>query len=263
MPSARSLKRYLFDFVTMFMVSGLSLFLLIYVGFGEAQRTYSQMHFEKLMAQGQIVQNAMEKVLRPGLPLKQYVGFNTLADRILASDQAITSIIAYDLNNNPVFVAGDDSVPLISTASGSDPVAGVSSPQGEFLQVELPLRNRFELLGSLALTVPRSVIAKRLEESFKPLLTTGAILTFIFAAFVSLFRENLERKKTPWLPMSFVATFLVMSMVVTVTMIMLYSEGTQAKAKALADTLAVLISHCFMAAVRDSGAFSRFDLPKD
>ena len=87
----------------MLMVAGLSLFLLIYVGFGEAKRTYSQMHYEKLVAQGQIVQNAMEKVLRPGLPLKQYVGFSTLADSILASDESITAIIAYDLDDNPVF----------------------------------------------------------------------------------------------------------------------------------------------------------------
>ena len=82
MPNAQTLNRYCFDFATMLTVAGLSLFMLIYIGFGEAQRSYSQMHFEKLMAQGQIVQNAMEKVLRPGLPLNQYVGFNTLADRL-------------------------------------------------------------------------------------------------------------------------------------------------------------------------------------
>ena len=47
MPVSSLVKRYCIDFVTMLMVAGLSLSLLIYVGFGEAQRTYSQMHFEE------------------------------------------------------------------------------------------------------------------------------------------------------------------------------------------------------------------------
>ena len=67
------LRRRLSDFISMLLVSILSLFLLLYIGLGEAQRTYEQLHSEKMMAQAQIVQNAMEKVLRPGFPLKQYV----------------------------------------------------------------------------------------------------------------------------------------------------------------------------------------------
>ena len=237
MPSAYQVKRYCIDFATMLMVAGLSLFLLIYVGFGEAQRTYSQMHFEKLMAQGQIVQNAMEKVLRPGLPLNQYVGFNTLADRILASDKSIKSIIAYDLDNNPVFVAGDDSVPIFSQANPDGSMGDTANLNDTYLQVVLPLSNRFEQLGSLALTVPRQIITERIEKSFEPLQTFAAILAFLFAAFISLFREDLERRKTPWLQMSFATTFLIMSLVVILSLAMLYSEGTQAKAKALADSL--------------------------
>ena len=237
MPNVYSLRFYFFDFVTMLLVSGLSLFLLIYVGFGEAQRTYGQLHHEKLVAQAQIMQNAMEKVLRPGLPLKQYVGFGTLAERILASDKSIAAIIAYDINQVPVFIAGDGSVPLLLSASGELQTAGLDDPQHKYLQVILPLSNRFEQLGSLAITIPRAVITERIEASFKPLLATGAIMACIFSLFVTIYRENLERKKTPWLQMSFAATFLAMSLVVIVTLVMLYSEGTQAKTKALADTL--------------------------
>ncbi|MDH3919986.1 MAG: hypothetical protein OEU25_17630, partial [Rhodospirillales bacterium] len=72
----------------MFLVSGLSLLLLMYVGFGEAQRTYQQFHIEKLAAQARVVQNAMATFLRPGLPMRQFVGFATLTEPILASDQA-------------------------------------------------------------------------------------------------------------------------------------------------------------------------------
>lgn len=237
MPTTYSLKRYFVDFVTMLMVSGLSLFLLIYVGFGEAQRTYEQLHFEKIVAQGQIVQNAMEKVLRPGLPIKQYVGFGTLAERIRASDESISAIIAYDINNNPIFVSGDSSVPLIP--SSIDPLENVEfqSLDEKYLQVILPLRNRFEQIGSLAITIPRMVITERIETSFKPLLITGAVLACLFSLFITLYRDRLEKKRAPWLQISFASTFLAMSMAVVFVLVVLFSEGTQAKTKALADTL--------------------------
>lgn len=221
----------------MLIVSGLSLFLLIYVGFGEAQRTYEQLHYEKLTAQGQIVQNAMEKALRPGLPLKQYIGFGTLAERILASDESIAAIIAYDINHNPVFISGDDSVPLPLSATDSGQTPALDDRQQAYLQVTLPLRNRFEQIGSLTITVPRLVITGRIKNSFKPLLMTGAVLAFVFSLFITLFRDRLERRKTPWLQISFATTFIAMSMAVIITLIMLYSEGTQAKTRALADTL--------------------------
>ena len=38
------------DALTMFVVSGLSLLLLLYVAFGEGQRTFQQFHLEKLIA---------------------------------------------------------------------------------------------------------------------------------------------------------------------------------------------------------------------
>ncbi len=150
----------------MLLVSGLSLFLLVYIGFGEAQRTYEQLHYEKLMAQGQIIQNAMEKVLRPGLPLKQYVGFNTLSDRILASDKSISVIIAYDRNDNPVFKSGDEYIPTITSDDGLPINIGLGDVGDKYLQVKLPLSNRFEQIGSLVLAIPKSVIKQRIKNSF-------------------------------------------------------------------------------------------------
>ncbi|MFV2032864.1 MAG: hypothetical protein ACC663_10240, partial [Gammaproteobacteria bacterium] len=180
MTSGYSFQRYLFDFLTMLMVSGLSLFLLIYVGFGEAQRTYEQLHYEKLVAQGQIVQNTMEKVLRPGLPLKQYVGFSTLVERILTSDESIAAIIAYDRNKQPVFISGDSSVPLLTSdvrLSDDDETRELAE---KYLQVILPLSNRYEQIGSLAITIPRLLITQRIATSFKPLLAIGAGLSLVF-----------------------------------------------------------------------------------
>ena len=110
-------RRQLIDAVTMFLVAGVSLVLLIYVAFGEAQRTYHQFHVEKLTAQGRVVQNALQRYLHSGLPLKQYAGFAAISHRILESDASIAAMMVIDDGGRPVFVNGDLDIPLLSAAA--------------------------------------------------------------------------------------------------------------------------------------------------
>ena len=43
------------DGFTMFVVTGLSLLLLLYVSFGDSKRNYEQIHIEKMMANGRLL----------------------------------------------------------------------------------------------------------------------------------------------------------------------------------------------------------------
>src|ERR1700712_1812134 len=67
--SDKTFSRRLVDGITMFVVTALSLLLLVYVGFGEGHRSFEQFHIDKVTAQGRIVQNTIESYLRAGLPL--------------------------------------------------------------------------------------------------------------------------------------------------------------------------------------------------
>ena len=98
-------------------VTGLSLLLLIYVGHGEAKRTYQQFQIEKLIAQGQILQTTLDTFLRGGYAIKQFVGFATKAAPILASDDSIAGIAVYDRDGQKVFASGEQSIPLLRTTS--------------------------------------------------------------------------------------------------------------------------------------------------
>src|SRR5438105_14789298 len=98
------LSRRTIDGVTMLVVTGLSLLLLVYVGFGEGKRIYDQFQIEKLIAHNRIVQNAMENYLRAGLPLKQYAGFSTLADPIVQSIDEIDAMAVYDHSGHQLFI---------------------------------------------------------------------------------------------------------------------------------------------------------------
>src|SRR5262245_42745666 len=95
------------DGITMFVVTGLSLLLLVYVGFGEGKRIYEQFQIEKLIAHNRIVQNAMENYLRAGLPLKQYAGFATLADPIVQSIDEIDAMVVFDQAGHQLFFVTD------------------------------------------------------------------------------------------------------------------------------------------------------------
>src|SRR5262245_40726668 len=99
--------RRLADGVTMLVVTGLSLLLFVYVGFGEAKRFSEQFKSENLAGHNRIVQNEMENYLRAGLPLKQYAGFATLADPIVQSIDEIDAMVVYDQSGQQLFIVTD------------------------------------------------------------------------------------------------------------------------------------------------------------
>ncbi len=240
MDSIYSFRRALINGVGMAFVAGLSLFLLVYVGHGEAKRTYQQFQVEKLVAQGQIIQKTMDTFLRGGHPLKQFVGFHTKVGSILASDPSIAAMGVYDRSGEPVFVGGQESVPLLPMAPK---MAGPASDNTDlrendkYLQVVLPLRNRFEQVGSLAVTTPKMIIFDQVMAKFEPLFVIAAVSAAGFGLFVAVGAPFLTGRRERWLQYVYALTFLGVSIVVVATLISLYSEGAQAKTKALADSL--------------------------
>src|SRR5215475_966616 len=166
--------RRLADGVTMLVVTGLSLLLLVYVGFGEGKRIYEQFQVEKFIAHGRIVQNAMENYLRAGLPLKQYAGFATLADPIVQSIDEIDAMIAYDQSGQQLFIVTDKDkanpkVPELSELARQIRQNVEVDRSDTHYQVMLPLRTRFETVGSLVITASTALVDKRLQKSFSPL----------------------------------------------------------------------------------------------
>ena len=236
----RTMRKKLIDAATMLMVSGFSLVLLIYIGYGEAQRTFQQFHLEKLVAQGRVVQNAVETFLRPGLPLRQFVGFTSVTEPILSSDEAIAAMTVFDRSGKRVFASGDQAIGLLPELIETQESAESAYELREtelYYQIVLPLKNKFETVGSLAVTMPRAIVADRVRSSFEPLLFVAAALSILFTTFVTLGTANLVSRKTSWRQIAYAITFVVMAGFVIGTLVTLYSEGAQAKSKALANTL--------------------------
>src|SRR3954454_17805158 len=104
-PLVITTSRRIIDAVTMFIVTGLSLLLLVYVGMGEGRRTYDQLQIETLSSQGARLQTAIENSLRAGLPLNQFAGFNTFASSIVNGLDEVDAMAVYNLAGHQLFIS--------------------------------------------------------------------------------------------------------------------------------------------------------------
>ena len=103
MVESKKLGRRIVDAVSMFIVTAMSLLLLLYVGYGEGRRTYEQIELEKLTAQGYLIQNTIEKFLRDDLPLKQFPGFATIARPLVDGLADVDATTVYDHDRRELF----------------------------------------------------------------------------------------------------------------------------------------------------------------
>src|SRR5712691_130461 len=243
-PMKATLRRRLLDGFTMSIVTALSLLLLLYVSYGDSKRTYEQIHIEKMMANGLVVQTSIEKFLRDGLPLKQYAGFATLAGPMVEGED-LDAMLVYDQKGRQVFQAIDKANPKLP-----DPPAIVKNIKRDIeiehgythYQLVVPLRTRFETVGSLVIVSPTDLVTKRIRTAFKPLLYIALALSTIFAVILSFALPYVVRSRIPWLQIGYGLTFLVMSVAVISTLVSLYYDGVQGKTKASAVTLSQRLS---------------------
>jgi len=237
--SEKDLRHRLADGATMFIVTGLSLLLLLYVAFGEGKRGYEQIHIEKITAQGRLVQSSIEKYLRDDLPLKQYAGFTTLVTPILESED-YDAIAVYDQLGRQVFIGIDKMNPQLPPppATITRLKQDVEVEYGDtHYQIVLPLRTRFETVGSVVVMSPTRLVSQRLRASFHDLPFVVAILAFLFAVVITLAAPYTRRSRLPWLHIGYGVTFAIMSAFVIFTLVTLYYDAVQGKARASAVTL--------------------------
>ncbi len=242
------------DGITMFVVMWLSLLLLIYVALGEGSRIYERFQGDRLAGQVQIVQNTMQLFLRSGLPLKQFVGFNTITEPILSADETISTLRVIDPAGHQIFFAGDPEVgeKLAHPAGISNPgrkndivvtARGIEMHKiGEYYSISVPLRSKFEAVGDLQITMPQRVVGDKVSSLFNPLLLYSPIPAILFALFIGLFGHRMHGRRLPWPQITFTGIFLAASIGVVLTLVTLYSDGAQAKARALANSLGQRLS---------------------
>jgi predicted MFS family arabinose efflux permease len=245
MPTTHDLPlgKRLVDAFTMFIVASMSMVLLIYVAFGEARRNYERFQIEKLIAQGQVIQSALESFVRPGLPAHQFIGFQQLAEPMVKADPLIDAISFFNSNGERTFSSGEGSSQIFPRVTETFRV-NESDVQvrnsGNAFQVVLSVRNRFEQVGHVVLTVPAKKLSEKVESAFEPVAYSAALCASFFALFVLFFTHGVHpRLRAKWVAGGFVASFVVVAAFVVSTLVSVYAQGAQARAKSRLDDLIV------------------------
>jgi MFS family permease len=236
-PHESSLASRLIDAVTAFIVSALSFALLIYVGHSEARRTYEQFQIEKLVGQAELIQDTMESFLRNGYPIRQFAGFAPLADATLSSDDTVARLGVIDNGGQTVFQSGEGSLRLLPKTRDAATDRYEIREASDRVQVILPLRNRFEKVGVIAIVMLYEKLEARLSAAFQPVFYTAAAISVTFSLMTFLFGFRLRGNNGRSLGVTFGVLFVGVASFVIFTLVSLYSEGAQSKARAVASAL--------------------------
>jgi predicted MFS family arabinose efflux permease/pSer/pThr/pTyr-binding forkhead associated (FHA) protein len=241
--------------VGMVLLLGLSLLLLVYVGVGEAKRTYPTFELDKLAAQVDTVKNSIETTLLAGLPLEQLPGFIPLTKPLLDSDSSLVSMYVTNpsgqivfsnarTNANPLAVGGDKDY-RVSSLQKKDNHYGVTE-NSLYYRVSVDLQSKFETVGKLHITMLKSVISEKIASGFIFVALAAGIILIVFAITIEVDLFLSSRRKstqaTSWLNISYTVAFFVMAAVVIVTLVNIYSSGIRAKTQALANSLGQRLS---------------------
>ena len=227
------------DAVTMSMVALLCVLLLIYIAYGTTKRTYEQQLVEKATAQGELLRSPLETYLRPGLPLRQFTGFAQLANPMVEADRTLVSMIIEATDGELVFSSGDAKTRTLPPTADSKPGSSaveIRRSEGA-LQIILPLRNKFEQVGNLVVTMDRIEIDRRLTSEFRInfFVAVLACLAFGFVVYAKSGGDVPVSSKP--IAVAFTGTFLVVALATILTMISLFTAGAESKGRALVDSL--------------------------
>lgn len=233
------------------LVLGLSLLLLLYVADGEAHRTYPTLETDRLSAEGEIVKGSIETFLQAGLPLRQFSGFSTLTRPLLRSDPTIAAVVVADQSGAEIFASTRTGDETPEARGAMAPVEqrntaryAVRESAGAY-EVRLPLRDKFEQVGTLSILMPRTVVSSRISAYAGICIVTAGALVAMLGLGVLLLARGQARPA--WLGSDpeargtralYIAALCIMAAAMAGLLADLYAGGLQGKARSLADSLA-------------------------
>ena len=232
-----------------------TLLLLVYIGYGEASRKYAQFQIGKLASQAEVIKNDFEAFLQAGLPLHQFSGFAGHSENLILSDASIENIQVRNTRNQLVFMQTRPDVALtelqaaIQNRDYQPTTLALTTNGRKNYQVEqsavsfrviVPLTGKFGPAGDIIIEAKQKDIFKVLHDQYHSVYYAFVLISLGFILFIVLYEvifANQKYRKTIQRS-AFIASFLLMSAVVGVTVFHIYERGAEASAKALADSMA-------------------------
>lgn len=232
------LARRIIDSATMFMVALLCVLLLIYIAYGSTKRTYEQLQLDKAMAQAELVRSPMETYLKPGLPLRQFTGYNQLTNSMIEGDRTLISMNVEISDGEIVFSSGDAKARTLPPSGDTSRTnASEVRKSDSILQIILPLSNKFERVASLVVSIDRLEIDRRLTREFRINVLVAVFACLCFGALVFMRSATQSPVNSKPVAIAFTTTFMLVAVAIIATMVSLFTAGAQSKGRALVDSL--------------------------
>ncbi|HEY3111265.1 MAG TPA: MFS transporter [Chloroflexota bacterium] len=224
------------DLLGVLLLTGLSVALLCYIGYGEARRTYPSIELDRVAAEGDVVAHAMESFALAGLPLAQFPGFDAVATPLLDSDPALAAVYVTDARGQVVLSSGEDQI----ETEGFSKAAGTGrhhvDQNDSFYRVTLPLESRLETVGHVHVLLYRGAVAAKIDGAFSQL-ALAAVLVLALCGAGALGIARWRRHSVGWTNALYGLTIAVVSGLAIATLVGLHVEGIQGKTRALAGSL--------------------------
>jgi len=243
------------------LLTGMSLLLFAYVGYGEATRVYKDMRLERLNQLGATVQRGLDQFARSGLSLDQLSGFERRAAQLFTVDEGIHVAALVDSRGDLVACASRPGEPIAdracadaaafaagrSTSGVIDHHEGDSRPSVVLVDqvvdfISLPVRDKFGVVGHLVMKLHVDLLQKPVIEAFVPVAwgVAGLFLCFTLALAIAAARggDAVRRAMAP----AFIVTLALMIVMLVAVMFDLYRKGVEGQAESLARSLAARLT---------------------
>ncbi|MCR9178245.1 MAG: MFS transporter [Alphaproteobacteria bacterium] len=241
-------------------LTGLSLLLFAYVGYGEATRVYSEMRNERLTQLGATLQHTVDQFAQSGLPLDQLTGFDRRAGQLFEVDDALHAIQLFDPSGEAVGCVttpyADHVDALCERGLGdTETAAHIRAEHGDGAgksehagfdelnhRLSLPVRDKFGVVGWLVLTIHDQTVRDPVDAAFKTVFWAAAGLFAVFALVqLTLTCWGTAVARRALAPTFLTVLALLISLLVAV-MFDLYRKGTEGQAEAMARSMAARLS---------------------
>lgn len=248
--------------IPLILMMALSLALLGYVGYGETKRAYGQFQVEKLATQGAMMHSLVQDFVREGLPMEfietfvsdsgqlgQFAGFTAFKRSGGPDDRYIGSFTLLHPEGDVAFstepgIEPETEFPLPAPARKfvhDADETGEADPDGLRLldendaqyRILTALTDETDAVGFVLVTMPKVVVDDVVNREFEEIALIGGGILLVFAIAALVLAGRSETTVT----VAFAVCYLAMSGVLIYYMVQIYSEGAQAKTKALFDSL--------------------------
>lgn len=266
--------RKLLHLCPVIIIMNFSVLLLVYFGYGEAERTYWKFKLDKLVTQSQIVRDLMDDFLKIGLPLSlikdflekesalgKFAGFSVFLDH--GDNARKNDIILTVMNNDRQIIFSnqkrqnkffDQNIARFDNKTGRpdrfdyrhtairNTQYAISEDDASY-QMILPLHDKFSRVGYLAVTMSKAPVQRFLQSKFIGVFyATIGICLLLVVFIVAIDRPWAARHYKAYLGAGYTLAALIIASLVVVTLISIYSHGADDKIRSLSKSLTTRLS---------------------